>query len=181
VNGSTLTSPPADAIIPARHPDVRIGDRIGPHYARCFGCGPDHPTGLHLQGVVTEGLAVGAEFTVADMHQGAPGLAHGGVLATAIDEALGMVVWLLRKPYVTGRLETDYLRPVPVGATLHIRARCSGISGRKAYLAAEAHLGGPEGPVAVRGAALFVEVPIEHFAEHGDGLAGLTPDHEVNP
>ncbi|WP_312881278.1 hotdog fold domain-containing protein [Actinomadura alba] len=57
-----------------------------------------------------------------------------------------MVVWLLRKPYVTGRLETDHLRPVPVGATLHIRARCSGVSGRKAHLGAEARLGRPGGP-----------------------------------
>jgi acyl-coenzyme A thioesterase PaaI-like protein len=181
VNRSTLTSAPPDAVIPEPPPDVKIGERVGPHYARCFGCGSDHPTGLHLQAVIAEGLTVSAEFTAAEVHQGAPGLAHGGVLATAIDEALGMVVWLLRKPYVTGRLETDFLRPVPVGATLHIRARCSGVSGRKAYLEAEAHLGGPDGPVAVRGAALFVEVPIEHFAEHGKGVAGLIPDHEVNP
>jgi acyl-coenzyme A thioesterase PaaI-like protein len=181
VNRPTLTGPPSDAVAPEPPSDVTAGDRIGSHYARCFGCGPDHPTGLHLQAVIAEGLAVHAEFTVAEVHQGAPGLAHGGVLAAAIDEALGMVVWLLRKPYVTGRLETDYVRPVPVGATLHIRARCSGVSGRKAYLDAEARLGGSDGPVAVRGAALFIKVPIEHFAEHGDGVEGLISDHEVNP
>jgi acyl-coenzyme A thioesterase PaaI-like protein len=181
VNRSSLTAAPADATIPEPHPDVRPGERFGPHYAKCFGCGPDHPTGLHLSAMAGEGLTVRAEFTVADVHQGAPGLAHGGVLATAMDEALGMVVGLLRKPYVTGRLETDYLRPVPVGSTLHIRTRCVGVSGRKAYLEAEARLGGPDGPVAVRGAALFIEVPIQHFSEHGDGVAGMIPEHEVNP
>jgi acyl-coenzyme A thioesterase PaaI-like protein len=176
-----LTSPPPGAVIPQPHPEVRAGQPIGPHYAKCFGCGLDHPAGLRLAAVTAEGMTVTAEFTVGDPHQGAPGLAHGGVLAAAMDEALGMVVWLLRKPYVTGRLETDYLRPVPVGSTLYIHTRCTGVSGRKAYLQAEARLGGPDGPVAVRGAALFVEVPVEHFAEHGDGVAGLTPDHEVNP
>jgi acyl-coenzyme A thioesterase PaaI-like protein len=181
VNRSPVTSPPPDAVIPEPHPDVKAGERIGPHYARCFGCGGDHPTGLHLEAVTAEGLTVAARFTVTDVHQGAPGLAHGGVLAAAMDEALGMVVWLLRKPYVTGRLETDYLRPVPVGATLHIRTRCTGVSGRKAYLEAEAHVGAPDGPVAVRGAALFVEVPLEHFTRHGEGVAGMVPDHEVNP
>ncbi|MCW2899617.1 MAG: hypothetical protein JWO67_1882 [Streptosporangiaceae bacterium] len=181
MNRSPVTSPPPDAVIPEPHPDVKAGERIGPHYARCFGCGGDHPTGLHLEAVTAEGLTVAARFTVTDVHQGAPGLAHGGVLAAAMDEALGMVVWLLRKPYVTGRLETDYLRPVPVGATLHIRTRCTGVSGRKAYLEAEAHVGAPDGPVAVRGAALFVEVPLEHFTRHGEGVAGMVPDHEVNP
>ena len=181
MNRSPLTTPPPAAVIPEPHPDVRVGERVGPHYAKCFGCGAQHPTGLHLTAVAAEGLTVTAEFTVGDVHQGAPGLAHGGVLATAMDEALGMVVWLLRKPYVTGRLETDYLLPVPVGATLHIRTRCTGVHGRKAYLDAEARLDRPDGPVAVRGAALFVEVPIEHFAKHGEGVAGMIPDHEVNP
>jgi hypothetical protein len=35
-------------------------------------------------------------------------------------------------------------------------------------------------PVAVRGAAPSIEVPIEHFSEHGDGAAGNDPDLEVN-
>ena len=30
---------------------------------------------------------------------------------------------LLRRPAVTGKLETDFLKPVPVGSTLHQRIR----------------------------------------------------------
>jgi acyl-coenzyme A thioesterase PaaI-like protein len=162
---------------------MAVGDKLGTHYAKCFGCGPEHPTGLRLEAVSGEGLTVSAKFTVGKDHQGAPGLAHGGVLAAAMDEALGMVVWLLRKPYVTGRLETDYLMPVPVGSTLHIRTRCTGVSGRKAYLEAEGRLGGPDGPVAVRGAAVFIEVQIAHFSRHGDGAGDVLgrTDFEVNP
>ena len=58
---------------------------------------------------------------VGDYHQGAPGLAHGGVIATAMDEAMGVLNRLLAVPVVTVHLEIDYRRPVPVGTTLHIR------------------------------------------------------------
>ncbi|MEY2823137.1 MAG: hypothetical protein RLZZ485_773 [Actinomycetota bacterium] len=32
------------------------------------------------------------QFVVTDQHQGAPGLAHGGLLALAFDEALGKLM-----------------------------------------------------------------------------------------
>lgn len=170
--------------MPARHPDApQAGADLGSHYSQCFGCGARHPTGLHLEARTPDGATVEAEFTVGEAHQGAPRLAHGGVLAAAMDEVLGMSVYLFHKPYVTGRLETDYLLPVPVGTTLHLRAWCTGISGRKAYLEAEGRMGAPDGPVAVRAAALFIEVNMEHFAKHGDlaAIAAEHQDYEVNP
>ena len=54
---------------------------------------------------------------VGDYHQGAPGLAHGGIIATAMDEAMGALNRLLLVPVVTVHLEVDYVRPVPVGST----------------------------------------------------------------
>ncbi|MFI6322143.1 PaaI family thioesterase [Nonomuraea sp. NPDC050556] len=181
---STVTTPPPGADKPEAHLHAPPpGSKLGSHYSRCFGCGDDHPTGLHLDARTPDGVTVEAEFTVGEAHQGAPGLAHGGVLAAAMDEVIGMSIWLFRKPYVTGRLETDYLMPVPVGTTLHLRAWCNGISGRKAYLEAEGRLGAPDGPVAVRAAALFIEVRMEHFATHGDAqaIAAEHHDYEVNP
>ncbi|MEU5862502.1 MULTISPECIES: PaaI family thioesterase [unclassified Nonomuraea] len=181
---SSLTTPPPDASAPAAHPGAPApGSSLGSHYSRCFGCGHGHPTGLHLKAATPDGVTVEAEFTVGEAHQGAPMLAHGGVLAAAMDEVIGMSVYLFHKPYVTARLETDYLLPVPVGTTLHLRAWCNGITGRKAYLEAEGRIGAPDGPVAVRAAALFIEVSMEHFAEHGD-LAAIAAEHqdfEVNP
>lgn len=112
-------------------------------------------------------MDVTAEFTVRPAHQGAPGLAHGGVLVTAMDEALGSLNWILHTASVTGRLETDFVRPVPVDSVLHIHARVTGISGRKIYAAAEGHLGSPDGPVAVMSQALFVRVGLDHFTGHG--------------
>ena len=105
---------------------------------------------------------------VGEYHQGAPGLAHGGIIATAMDEAMGVLNRLLLVPAVTVHLEVDYIRPVPVGSLLHIRTRIVGQVGRKVYTAGTAHLSKPDGQVAVQSAALFLQVPLDHFVEHGN-------------
>lgn len=163
-----MTTVPADAEIPDRHPDAPApGDELGSHYARCFACGDESPGGLRMRFIAGEGLTVSARFPVTELHQGAPGLAHGGLLACAFDEALGALQALQREPFVTGRLETDFLRPVPVGTVLHISAWVRGRAGRKLYVTAEGHLDSPEGPVAVQASGLFIAVDVSHFHSHG--------------
>lgn len=153
---------------PVRHPDAPApGELLGAHYEHCFGCGGGQTHGLHLETRAGEGVSVTAEFTVREAHQGAPGLAHGGILAAALDETLGSLNWLLRTVAVTGRLETDFVRPVPVGATLYLEAEVTAVARRKIYSRAVGRIGGPDGPLAVRAEALFVEVAVEHFVQHG--------------
>jgi acyl-coenzyme A thioesterase PaaI-like protein len=165
--GAGLT-PPSDAVAPVRHPDAPApGELLGAHYDQCFGCGETQPHGLHLAALAGEDVSVTAEFTVQPAHQGAPGLAHGGVLVSALDETLGSLGWLLRVIAVTGRLESDFVRPVPVGSTLYLSARCTAVAGRKIYSTAEGRIGGPDGPLAVRADALFVEVELDHFTTNG--------------
>lgn len=160
--------PPGGATAPVRHPSAPApGELLGSHYGECFGCGGAQPHGLHLASRAGEGVTVTAEFTVQAAHQGAPGLAHGGVLSTALDEALGSLNWLMHVISVTGRLETDFVRPVPVGTTLHLDARAIARHGRKIFCAATGRIGGPEGPVAVRAEAVFIEVRVEHFIDNG--------------
>ncbi len=159
--------PPPDASAPVRRPGAPApGEQIASHYARCFGCGVDHPAGLHLRVTAGEGVGVHAVVEVGELHQGAPGLAHGGLLAAAIDEAMGHVNWLIGVPAVTGRLETTFLRPVPVGSSLHLDVRAVAVTGRRVFMAAEARLG-EDGPVAVTAESVFVQVPLEHFSTHG--------------
>ena len=153
---------------PVRHPEAPApGELLGSHYDQCFGCGGAQPHGLHLEARAGEGVSLTAEFKVKAAHQGAPGLAHGGVLATALDETLGSLNWLLRVIAVTGRLETDFVRPVPVDTVLHLDARVVAVHGRKIYSSATGRIGGPDGPVAVRANALFIEVKVDHFISHG--------------
>lgn len=150
-----------------RHADAPApGEILGAHYDQCFGCG-DQAGGLGLTTRAGEGVSVTAEFTVRSGHQGAPGLAHGGVLAAALDETLGSLNWLQRVIAVTGRLETDFVRPVPVGAELHLEARVTAVHGRKIYCSATGRIDSPGGPVAVRAQALFIEVRVDHFIENG--------------
>jgi acyl-coenzyme A thioesterase PaaI-like protein len=188
------TTPPAGAIIPNRHPkSPATGDVIPSHFKHCFGCGDLHPTGLHLVARVGQGLDLTAQFTVTENHQGAPGLAHGGLLSLAFDEALGKLMWLLRAPAVTARLETDFLRPVPMGSVLYISAAIVGQVGRKVYSEAIGRLDGPDGEIAVRAASLFVIVPMKHFLENAPAeyiaalrekpelLAFVDPEFNINP
>ena len=188
------TTPPEGSVIPERHPLApATGTKVPSHYGHCFGCGELHPTGLHLVAYVGEGATITAEFTVTENHQGAPGLAHGGLLSLAFDEALGKLMWLLRSPAVTARLETDFIRPVPLGTTLFITAEITGQINRKVYSAAVGRLGSPEGEIAVRAAALFVIVPMSHFltkapegflkevAKNPELLAFVDPEFEINP
>ncbi len=188
------TSAPEGAMIPQRHPKAPpIGSQIPSHFGHCFGCGELHPTGLHLVAHAGNGVDLTAEFTVTENHQGAPGLAHGGLLSLAFDEALGKLMWLLRAPAVTARLETDFLRPVPMGSTLHISARITGQVSRKVYCEAEGRLNSPDGDIAVKAAALFVIVPMNHFldnapkeyleyiSKHPELLAFVDPEFEINP
>jgi acyl-coenzyme A thioesterase PaaI-like protein len=160
--------PPAHAQPPVRHPDAPApGEVIASHYRDCFGCGPDHPTGLHMQLTAGEACAIQARFVVTEHHQGAPGLAHGGLLTAAFDEALGTATWMLRLPAVTAHLEVDFAAPVPVGSTLVIDARCSAVAGRKVYSEATGRLTDEDGPIAVLARAVFVTVSLEHFRAHG--------------
>jgi acyl-coenzyme A thioesterase PaaI-like protein len=188
------TTAPEGAVIPERHPKApEIGTKIPSHFGHCFGCGELHPTGLHLVAHAGAGADLIAEFIVTENHQGAPGLAHGGLLSLAFDEALGKLMWLIRSPAVTARLETDFLKPVPMGTTLHITARITGQVNRKVYTAAEGRLGGPDGEIAVKAAALFVIVPMSHFLENApkeylehiaktpEILAFVDPEFEINP
>ena len=188
------TTPPEGATLPERHPLApAVGTQIPSHFGHCFGCGQLHPTGLHLIAHAGSALDLTAEFTVTENHQGAPGLAHGGLLSLAFDEALGKLMWLIRSPAVTGRLETDFMKPVPIGTTLHISAQITGQVKRKVYTEAIGRLNGPDGDIAVRAAALFVIVPMSHFMSNApteyleyikkspELLAFVDPDFEINP
>lgn len=124
---------------------------------------------------------ISGQFEVTDEHQGAPGLAHGGLLACAMDEVLGTMGWLLGIPSVTAHLETDFRSPVPVGTILHLRSECLGVAGRKIYLRATARLNAPDGPVAVEAHALFLAVDLSHFAQHGRGLDETGNQTRINP
>lgn len=164
----TRLEPPPNAVMPDRPLDAPApGTRLPAHYLRCFGCGDGEPTGLHLRMFAGEGLTVAGTFEVTEHHQGAPGLAHGGLLTCAFDETFGMLGHITRRSQVTARLETDFRRPVAVGAVLYITAKVDGVAGRETYMSAVGRLDTETGRVAVRARAMFVAVEISHFTVNG--------------
>src|SRR5512141_1815997 len=82
----------------------------------CFGCGPDNPDGMHLQFELDEERqAFVCHVKLSDRYVGPPGHAHGGVIATILDEAMGKVNKLRHVIALTKEMTVEYLRPVPLG------------------------------------------------------------------
>lgn len=106
----------------------------------CFGCGGDNPGGLRLEFHETdEGIEV--EYSVPEAMQGAPGIAHGGIQATLLDEALCMVAYAkLGTPVFTGELTVRYLKPVPTLTPLVVRSRIVETRGRSSFIEGAIHL-----------------------------------------
>jgi acyl-coenzyme A thioesterase PaaI-like protein len=138
--------------------------------------------GLAMQMVAGDGLTVTAEVTLTDHHQGAPGLVHGGLVAVALDEVLGGLGWLLQTPMVTGRLQVEYLRPVPVGTDLHLESQVVAVEGRRIFCQATMREAGDgQRRDLARAFAVFVAVEVEHFRRHGRAVPAGARAWEVNP
>ena len=89
----------------------------------CFGCSPDHPHGFRLR-FFREGDEVITRFTPGDLHQGPPGIMHGGLVATLADEVGAWTVVLLREKFgFTAEISAKLLRPIRVGAEVEGRGR----------------------------------------------------------
>lgn len=119
--------------------------------------------------VAQDGAGIVGRCGLAPQHQGAPNIAHGGLLACAMDELLGAVNWLLRARAVTASLQVQFRRPVQVGSQLHLSAELVSHEGRKVAVRGRGRLDVPDGPVAVEAEALFVQVPAAHFARYAQG------------
>jgi len=137
------------------------GVDLPPHHEQCLGCGPDNPHGHHLQ-VRRYGDGVVAEHTFDNRHVGAPGIAHGGAVATVIDDLYGFLLYLVGAPAVTRQLTVDYRAPVMIGTRYRMEARVTSQEGRKLFLAAS--LTDRDGSVVATSTAVFITVGVDHFA-----------------
>ncbi len=93
-----------------------------PEDGGCFGCSPSNATGMQLR-FRREGMCVRAGYRIPDRFHGAPGVAHGGIVATILDEiSCAAAVFVADRFVVTGELVVRYYRPVPVEAPLDLEA-----------------------------------------------------------
>jgi acyl-coenzyme A thioesterase PaaI-like protein len=142
---------------------------VPPHHdPACWGCG-DAPDGIRLLRPEVEGATdYEAWFSFDERHQGAPGIAHGGLVAAALDEACGLLSTWYRFPTVTARIFVRYRRPVPINVELLIRARLTSERGRRLHV--EGEIGDGDETLAEARAA-FLHVPLEHFLATPEGRA----------
>jgi len=141
----------------ARLPD---GTQLPPHSERCLGCGPANPHGHHLE-VHRDGERVVAAHTFDDRHVGAPGIAHGGAVATVFDDLFGFLLFTIGELAVTRSLNVDYVAPVRLGTAYTVTASLDRSEGRRLYVSA--HLRRPDGTEIATATALFMTVTIDHF------------------
>jgi acyl-coenzyme A thioesterase PaaI-like protein len=116
------------------------------HHDLCFGCGQANLFGLQLELSRRPEGGVAGRFFVKQDHQGPPGYAHGGVIATALDEAMALLLHGQEELALTGRLEVDLLAPAPVGTYVGVEADVEEAGERKLVLSARAT--GDDGPLA---------------------------------
>jgi uncharacterized protein (TIGR00369 family) len=131
----------------------------------CFGCGPDNESGLKLEFHFNEdSRRLVCHFALAMRFEGPPSHAHGGVIATILDEAMGKVSKLRSIIAVTGTMQVNYIRPVPLSGPLVTEGWEVGVNGREHFRAAE--IRNPEGEVLATSTGTFIEVdPNRMFAK----------------
>jgi uncharacterized protein (TIGR00369 family) len=146
---------------PSHAPDHHAPDHDVPSLTwqrdGCFGCGPANPSGLHLKFELSPGgKSYACEFQLGSNFVGPPGHAHGGIIATILDEAMGKANKLKSRVALTRRMEVEYLRPVPLGKPLVVEGRVSKMTGRTLYNTAE--LRSVKGEVLARSRGKFLVI-----------------------
>src|SRR5260221_1747240 len=98
--------------------DLELSIRLRPKNVRtCYVCGPDNARGLQVAFLADGAHGSRALYTARPEHEGWPGLLHGGVTFSLMDEALGWAVPFPGLYGVTPRIDTPFPR------TLSLRMR----------------------------------------------------------
>jgi uncharacterized protein (TIGR00369 family) len=135
----------------------------------CFGCGDDNHAGLHLQFFVDEEQRVLCRLRLAPQFQGPPGHAHGGIIATLLDEAMSKANRHRNITAMTRHMAIDYLKPVPLESDLTLEGWSeSDTEGKSRKHRCSAELRNASGTVLASATGIFIEVTAEVLRRFGD-------------
>ena len=124
---------------------------------KCFGCGGDNDGGMKLtfeQDNLNRRIV--GQFVLGQRYQGGGGFAHGGIIATLLDEAMGKVCRFREARAVTAELTVEYLKPVDVMKEIVVEGRETEMKGRNIFMTGE--IRDTAGLVLARGRARFVVI-----------------------
>ena len=140
-----------------------------PNSKMCFICGLENPVGLKLRIYEVEPGVIESLYTAPAHFQSYPGVLHGGIVATILDEISGRAhMGPADNPrfMFTARLEVKYRKNVPIGKPLKI----VGKAGRDKGRSAEGWAGiydAETGELLAEGNTLLVNVPQEKMGSTG--------------
>lgn len=140
----------------------------------CYGCGRLNEHGMKIKSYWDGDEAV-CVYTPRSEHIAIPGYVYGGLIASLIDcHCTGTAAAASYKAegremdsdpphrFVTASLHVDYLKPVPLGVPLTLKARAIELKGRKAVLTATLSA---KGQVCARGEVITVQMPDSFLRE----------------
>ena len=135
---------------------------LQPNSRHCFVCGVENKFGLHLRFYETAEGEVTIETAVPEQFQGYPGIVHGGIVASLVDEALGRVhMGPAENPrfMFTAKLSINYRKPVPIATPIRVVAHA--IKNRRRAATSVASVFGPDGELLAEADAMLINVPDE--------------------
>ncbi|HZD95931.1 MAG TPA: PaaI family thioesterase [Candidatus Sulfotelmatobacter sp.] len=145
-----------------------------PRKNHCFGCGKDNPQGMRLKFFLDDAARRAiCRFKLSRKYTGPPGHAHGGIIATILDEAMGKVNKFRNVLALTSSMEIRYLKPVPLGKVLTVTSYEQSVEGRKHTNVAE--ISNEEGQVLARSTGTFIAIDPEKM------FPGLRSTHGTTP
>jgi uncharacterized protein (TIGR00369 family) len=121
---------------------------------RCFACGPENSTGLHLHFEKIADQMVHARTVLRAEFQGWKGIAHGGVALALLDEAMAHAAGAAGYRGLTASMNARFRKPVPLGVELRIEGCVKWI--RRNILELEARVMDAAGVVLLEGEGRFV-------------------------
>lgn len=126
---------------------IAIQDTYGQRFQHCFGCGPKNEDGLHLKSFPNEdGSECYCCFTPEQQYTGGvPANLYGGLIAMIFDcHGTASAAWFnhhnngltleentVITRYITGRLEIDFMSPVPMGTEIKVTAKAEEFGEKK--------------------------------------------------
>jgi acyl-coenzyme A thioesterase PaaI-like protein len=102
------------------------------------------------------------QVTLGKAFEGAPGRAHGGVVAALLDEVMGLMNVIHGVMALTAQLDITYLAATPVGEPILARAWLARQDNRKQFVEATLHAGDL---LIARATALFITIDRTVFFE----------------
>ncbi|HYI45165.1 MAG TPA: PaaI family thioesterase [Actinomycetota bacterium] len=130
--------------------------------------GRDNPIAPPVEITFGDG-AVEAHVTFSRSYEGAPGFVHGGAIAAAFDQVLGMANLVSGHPGMTGTLTIRYVSPTPTETDLRFEAEAGEKDGRKSFVTGRCYAGDT---LTAEAEATFVMLRFKKAAEMFLGRTG---------